>query len=288
MTRTVTASIALVLVATFVRAGGLEDGIYYWSDGAGPRTKRNDGAEVVLGQRLGNVLGQATIGSTRNDNSQFRLELKNAGPIEQRPGNVYLAVIVDGIIAGVWSQSDRRPDGTMNLACTIHGEEAARKVAERLKVQLNKRTHPGHRFEVRWTPEKDSYQVGEDVKLKLEIKNVGTVPFAFRVGSQQRGPRDNQYRFLAYRGAGGGKAVPDTGNPVNFGGISVNRTLQPKETFMALIGLDKWFTFAEPDTYRITGVYELELYPPDQSQWTPIWDDLAVGDCLVRVVPKGK
>jgi hypothetical protein len=106
-------------------------------------------------------------------------------------------------------------------------------------------------------------------------------------GGQQRGARDNQFRFLAYRSYGGGKAVPDTGDPVNFGGIGSVQTLAPGETFTRSVGIEKWFKFDEPDFYRITGMYELQLHDTEMGGFgRPIWDDLAVGDCLVRVVGK--
>jgi hypothetical protein len=270
------------------KAGNLEDGIYIWvTDGPGRRVTRNDGAQVVLVRRVGEQLGKASLRSMTNDNTQFQLELKDAGPVKGIEGAL-LALVVDGICLPVYSQSDPNPDGTLNLGVQLYGEKAAEKVAERLKIKPQLRKHPGHRFVVRWAPERESYQVGEPVTLRLEIRNVGEVPFTFRVGGQQRGPRDNQFRFLAYRGAGHGRAVHDIGDPVNFGGISTTHTLKKGETFTKTVGLGKWFALLEPDTYRITGLYELQLSDPN-AQGVPgqeIWSDLAAGDCVVRVMPK--
>jgi hypothetical protein len=193
---------------------------------------------------------------------------------------------VDGLYLAVAGHSDRHPDGTQDLSCQIAGLEAAEKAAARLKVTVQRRLHPGHRFEVKWSPEREAYRPGEAVTLVMEIRNTGTAPFAFQVGGQQRGARDNQYRFLAYRSYGGGKAVPDTGDPNHHGGICSARTLQPGETFTAKVDLSKWFAFPDPDTYRVTGLFELQLYSPGQGLGWPLWDDLAAGDCLVRVVPK--
>ena len=91
---------------------------------------------------------------------------------------------------------------------------------------------------------------------------VGTGPLSFFEGGKQRGPRDNQYRFLAYRSGGHGRAVPDTGDPTNFGGIGAVRTLKPGESFARTVTLDKWFTFTDSDTYRVTGLFELPLQGP--------------------------
>lgn len=105
------------------------------------------------------------------------------------------------------------------------------------------------------------------------------------MGGKRRGSRDNQYRFLAYRGSGEGKAVPDTGDPTHHGGLGGVRTLEPGKSFTSIVALDKWFQFDAPDTYRITGIFELEFHEPG-SQHNPIWNDFTAGDRLVRVVPK--
>jgi hypothetical protein len=287
-----TALLLLMTLTTTVRADGLADGIYVGTDGgAGKRLKRNDDADVVVGQRLGKTFGTAALQSTANDNSRFVLQLKSAGPLGNIPAGGHLLVIVDGVILAAWGQSDRHPDGTLDLSCNVSGEEAARRVAERLKVKLNLRKDPGHRFEVRWTPDKKVFTIGEPVTLTMHLRNTGTMPFTFMAGGKQRGPRDNQFRFLAHASYGGGKAVPDTGDPLNFGGIASYQTLKPGETFTRSLAIDKWFHFTNPDFYRVTGIYELELYGGSAEtgfSTSPIWNDLAVGDCVIRVAGKAK
>lgn len=267
-------------------AGDLADGIYAQKTrGEGHAIKRNDGAEVILGKRLGQAFGKATIRSLANDNSRFVLELKNAGPFAHDPATPYIALVINGICLGVWGQSDPHFDGTSYLSSHIFGDEAAEKVARRLKTQPKRRTHPGHRFVASWSPEKESFRMGEVVKLKLEIRNVGDAPFTFRVGGQQRGLRDNQFRFLAYRTTHPGKAVPDSGDPQNHGGLMSYKTLEPGKSYVTSITLDKWFRFPEPEGYEITGLFEMNLL--DRGFRDTIWDDMAVGECAVRIVPAG-
>jgi hypothetical protein len=255
----------------------------------GRRIQRNDGGgEAVLGQLLGRAFGKATLRSVANDNSRFVLDLKNAGPLAKEAGQTHMAVVIDGVCMPVYGHSDPHPDGTIDLSCMIHGESAARKVEGHLRIRALRRKHPGHRFEVRWSPEKESYSIGEAVTLKMEIRNVGDVPFAFFDGGQQRGPRNNQFKFLAFHGVGHGKAVPDTGDPTNMGGIASLKTLLPGQTFTKSVVLDKWFAFTEADTYRITGMFEMELHPPEQGSSPAIWDDVAVGACSVRMVVKNQ
>jgi hypothetical protein len=290
MLRVVAAALAVLTLYGPTRAADPEDGVYSCAyEGDGTKVRRTDGAEVILGKRLGPANAATVIRSVRNDNTFFVFDLNNAGPLAQDPTKPYFLVVADGQFIAVWGNSDRRPDGTQSLSCQIIGQAAAEKVAARLHTTVQRRAHPGHHFAVNWTPERETYHPGEAVTLVMEIRNTGAEPFAFQVGGQQRGARDNQYRFLAYRGSGSGKAVPDTGDPNHFGGICTIQTLKPGEVFTAKVDLSKWFTLADPDTYRITGLFELELYEPGRGlDGRPIWDDLAVGDVLVRVVAKGK
>ncbi|HEX4606779.1 MAG TPA: sigma-70 family RNA polymerase sigma factor [Urbifossiella sp.] len=264
------------------------DGLYTWEEaGPGTRVRRNDGAEVVLAGRLGGGFGAATMYAVVNDNTRFRVELKGAGPIPPAPaGGQRLVIVAGGVAMGVWSQSDRRADGTIDVAMDVGGAGPARAVAAALKVEPARRSHPGHRLETTLTPEKAEYRAGEPVTVVMTITNRGTGPVAFRTGGQQRGARDNQFRFLAYRSAGHGRAVPDTGDPTNFGGKGGVRVLRPGESYTAKASLDGWFAFTDPDTYRVTGLYELDLHRSDSAGGggrETIWTDLATADCVVKV-----
>ena len=87
-----------------------------------------------------------------------------------------------------------------------------------------------------------------------------------------------------------GKGLPDTGDPHNFGGRSRSITLKPGEVYTTEVDLSKWFKFAEPNTYQITGVFEMPVIDPTSAEgWRPVlWDDLAVGECSVRVTAAKK
>jgi hypothetical protein len=264
-----------------------ETGVYACKyTGPGRRVARNDGGgTAVLGKRFGAAFGKGTLRSVANDNSLFVLDLKGVGALPKEAEPLSLALVIDGVCLVPFSRSDRQRNGTIDLSCHVQGEQAARKVAARLKVEPQLRRHPGHRFQVRWSPEKAEYRVGEAVTLKLEVRNTGKVPFSFWVGGQQRGARDNQFRFLAYASWGGGKAVPDTGDPEHFGGKAYLKTLAPGETFTKTVALDGWFKFTKADTYRVTGMYQFAVQTAPDG-WQTAWDDVAVGDCLVKVVAK--
>jgi hypothetical protein len=260
---------------------GPADGIYLVHvDGDGPKVKRNDTGDVlVVGERLTAGFGQATIQSDANDNSHFRVDLKGAGPFPaDQPG--HMALLIGGQCFMVYGFSDREADGTRSVSSTIYGEEAMRAVAKKLNVEPSLRKHPGHQLLVTWTPDQPGYHPGDPITLTVKIKNVGGQAIAFFDGGAQRGPRNNQFGFTAFLG----KAIPDTGDPVNFGGIASFRVLQPGEVFSKSVRLDHWFTLTEPGVYQITGTYALELHDPNGGLARPLWNDYATGTCAVRIL----
>jgi len=252
--------------------------------GAGPKVTRNDtGAQLVLGERLTTKFGAANIHSTANDNSRFHVDLTGAGPFPQAqlPGS--MALIIAGRCFMIYSRSDPRQDGKLNLGSVIHGEQAMRVVAKVLKAEPQLRKHPGHKFAVTFEPDKTSYRPGEPITLTMKIKNVGDQTVCFHDGGRQRGPRDNQFGFTAFRSGGFGKAVLDTGDPTNFGGIGTNRVLKPGEVFSKTVRLDSWFKFKEADTYQVRASYRLEFHEPGGKTYCVIWEDFATAECSVRI-----
>ncbi len=267
----------------------LDDGVYVLlSEGDGRKVVLTDGSEAVLGKRLSASVGVAvSLKSWTNHNTRFHLHLKGLGPLPEEVTRIQTAVVVDGVVLHLGRPEKLAADGTAEVGATVSSADAARTLAARYKVEPAVRKHPGHRFEVRWHPAKPQYEVGEPVKLTMEIKNTGTGPLRFTVGGQQRGPRDNQFRFVAQAGVAG-KGLPDVGDARNHGGISTSKTLRPGEVFAAEVDVTKWFAFTEPDTYRVTGVFEMPVIDPASADgFGPVvWDDLAVGDCAVMVVAK--
>jgi hypothetical protein len=262
------------------------DGIYLVHEkGAGPKVTRNDtGDQLVLGERLTTKFGAAAIHANNNSNTRFRLELRGAGPLPQAQLGGSTALLICGRCFMVYGRSDPEKNGTLNLDSVIHGAEAAKAVATALKAEPVLRKHPGHKFVVTFEPDKESYRPGAPITLTVKIKNVGEEAVSFHDGGRQRGPRDNQFGFTAMRGGGFGKAVPDTGDPANFGGIGGYQVLKPGDLFQKKVSLDNWFQFKHADTYLITASYRLEFHEPNGRTYRVIWDDFATGECTVRVV----
>ena len=272
----------------------VEDGVYLLkSEGDGRKVTLTNGEAAVLGKRLSESIGTGvTLQSWTNDNSRFHLHVKGLGPLPNEVTEVQTALVVGGVVLHVGRPEKLAADRTAEVGATVSSADAAKALAARYKIEPQVRKHPGHRYEVRWVPAKQEYAAGEAVTLKMELKNTGTGPLRFTHGGKQRGPRDNQFRFVAQAGIDG-KGLPDTGDPRNHGGRSQSIMLKPGEVYTAEVDLSKWFQFAEPNTYQITGVLEMPVIGPptgkDGDGWGPVlWDDLAVGECSVRVTAAKK
>jgi hypothetical protein len=277
--------ILATLLAPTPKPVTLPDGFYEVLDkGEGTHFTANDGRTLLLGKHLGTGFGTAAIRSRNNANTEFGLLLKGAAKLWDGPAPLPMALVVDNVCLRLSGNTIPNPDDTRDLWFVINGEEAAKRVAKGLKCTVEMRSRPGYRLAVKWTPEKEAYISNETVVLKFEMKNVGKESVTFRIGGSQRGPRDNQYRFVAQRGHGFGKGVPDSGDPNNHGGLSWTKTLKPGEVYEAKVDVTKWFDLGEPDTYRITGIWQLHLEDPTRAGFDPgIWDDFVCGECLVRV-----
>jgi hypothetical protein len=285
----------------------IPDGVYVLKfAGKGHDVRLTDGSRAVLGRRLTESIGtEASLRSVSNDNTALVFRVWQLGPLPPECRGEHLALVVDGVCLYLGGTTvtvgDRHmhirrlpkpsPDGMVDTWAHVHSIEAAGTLANRYGIKIQWRKHPGHRFEVRWVPIKTEFTVGEVVTLRLELRNTGKVPIRFTFGGQQRGKRNNQFRFLAYGAYGSGKAVPDIGNPTPFGigGMTMtSETILPRQMFTTEVNLDGWFRFTAPDTYRITGILELPMRDPRANdRFGPvIWDELVVGDCWVRIVRK--
>ncbi len=271
----------------------LPDGIYRVragdSEEQGTEVKRSDAdGTIVLLQRLTDQFGLATIQSDSNDNTHFHIYLKKVGPLneEYRPG--HYAFVIDGICLMVSGHQEPDQEGLMEMSANIASRKSADKIADRLGVIHRLRAHPGHQFETTFNSVEKSYLPNEPIVLEMKIQNVGDVPFSFYDGGQQRGARNNQFGFAAFRNSGDGEGVPDTGDPNNFGGMAGLRKLKPGESFQKQVDITKWFDLSQPDTYKISGRFEMELHDPEEESYFVLWDDIAQADCQVLIESNDK
>jgi len=259
------------------------DGVYCHGAEDGVPIDRDDGAsgQLILGSRLAESFDSMTITSETNDNSRFRVDATATITESRDVGAHYYALVAAGLVMPAGGHTEPEGEGqTITFMAQLGGLENAEKVAEAMGAELKLRTHPRHRWNVTWTPDKKAYKPGEPITLTLSITNVGRRTFSFMNGGMNRGPRNNQFAFIAHSMYGYGKAVPDAGDPANFGGLAGLTTLEPGETFTIDAPLNSWFDLTEPDTYRITGMFRIGIC---NDSWRSIWDDFAVGECTVYI-----
>lgn len=269
-----------IFTAIFILAGPVianaqpPDGLYGIGKAGTPVTAP-DGRVLNLGNILPDKIDHAVLQSRSNDNQQFYLSLEKKEAFSQDYSNIVLC-------AGghCLSFNSGGSGGMFTIGAQLNSAETAEAVAKFLGIEIRKRKHPGHLFSVRYVLSKESFSQDEAIPATLEITNLGTSPAVFMPGGKNRGERDNQFGFTAYDGV---TAVPDTGSPVHFGGLSSKTTIQPGETWKKDLDLRKWFTFKKPGVYEVTGTYEMNFVEPDSTDWFTIWQDYATAAFYVRI-----
>lgn len=263
----------------------LASGIYRLAEeGQGVAVERASGGKLSLGELASTNLGEVEITAANDGNTRFQFRFPQAGPLSGADADGQYAIYLAGFAEPVGSSSDPDAEGHQDLSCWFDDRDVAERWAKALGKALPQREHPGFRMLTTFEPVRDEYRVGEEVELRMTIRNVGQQPFTFMDGGQQRGPRNNQFRFIAWKGYAKDFAVPDVGDRTNFGGMGGYVTLKEGETFEKIVKLSDWFRFEEPETYEITGLFEMEFLDPDSPRYRPIWDDFAVGTCQMRII----
>ena len=236
---------------------------------------RSVGGKVWLTKLLSKEFGKAKIWSRSNANDSFRVMLPSVPSFDTKG---QFAMVIDGVCEVVSSHGRARGEGAqgLELIVDIRGQEHVKKIAKRLKTNVQLRKHPGHQLLVTLVNTKNEYQIGAPVELEMRIQNVGKKTVRFMDGGQQRGPRNNQFSFVAE------PAIPDTGDALNFGGIAAFRNLEPGETFSKKVDITRWFKFPKAQSYEITALFEMELHKESFGA-DYLWDETAVGRCRVQI-----
>lgn len=236
---------------------------------------RSVGGKVWLTKLLSKEFGKAKIWSRSNANDSFRVMMQSVPGFDTKG---QFAMVIDGVCEVVSSHGRARGEGAqgLELIVDIRGQEHVKKIAKRLKTNVQLRKHPGHQLLVTLVNTKNEYQIGAPVELEMRIQNVGKKTVRFMDGGQQRGPRNNQFSFVAE------PAIPDTGDALNFGGIAAFRNLEPGETFSKKVDITRWFKFPKAQSYEITALFEMELHKESFGA-DYLWDETAVGRCRVQI-----
>jgi hypothetical protein len=263
--------LALVVAAPQLMAANI--GLYDISDSSHPKP-------------LQDQVKRAVISSTSNDNKRYLLAVypvhKFSLPCNQ------VGLIVGKTTIRFDTQGGKDYGGY--IGASVDDPKIIPQIAQYFRTKVQKRRHPGYLMLVEYIPDKEEFSAGEPVIVTLRITNVGHTEFAFMEGGFQRGSRDNQFAFSAElvggEDVGGkrvGKMVPDTGNPLNYGGFELPVRLQPGESHDVQVDLAGWFNFERDETYNLRGSYYMQLVDPNDTDLDTIWEDYACAEFTVKM-----
>lgn len=225
---------------------------------------------------LQNQIGEVRIVSQSNSNSHYYLYIRAARSFPV-PSKRILLVVGEQKIRFDSEGSDSA--GVVSIGTMITDATIIPQIAKQFHATVLNRRHPGHQMLVEFIPAKAAFTVGEPTMVRLRITNVGQHDFAFVEGGRQRGARDNQFAFSAQQA---GKIVPDSGNPVHFGGLGVTVKLKASESHEINVDLSKWFKFEPNSSYRVTGSYYMGFVHPEGTSFDTIWEDYACGEFTIE------
>jgi hypothetical protein len=267
---------------------GESDGLYYVkSDSFARQLRTEGGSPALLGEKTDIKILRANVYAEDNANTTFNVALATTD-YPGDPDAVFhksIALRIGDRCYGQYGGSGST-NGIYNwMSFKIHSQPEAEAAAAGLGVQCILRVPPGYKLLAQFVPQKPTYTTNEPVFVTFRLKNLDERTVIFRRGGHQRGPRDNQYSFVAMLSAA---VVPDTGDPRNRGGLGVDVYLRQGDVFEDQVELTKWFTFSKPGTYSIHGSYLLPFFRVGLSPETggsddEMWDDYASGDFFVEV-----
>ncbi len=277
---------SLLLATSPARAAEIEDGFYGRPDNASIQAGTNQNSDVP---RVGKkqplqVLG-ATLESQDNANTRFELRVQ-VPPTEDHGATIAMLAVGGRVYARDGWGSGMDSDWGQYLMFPVSVADNAKDVARYFHVPVTFREHPGYNLAVNFAPSKPQFQVGEEVKVTMNIWNSGSKAFSFQQGGREGTARDNRYTFVASLD---GKQVDDIRTNISTSRFSTLRTVKPGEVFSEPIVLNNWFAFDKPGAYHLLGSYYMAFKggaAPDTFPWQSIiWEDYATARFTVKIVP---
>lgn len=203
----------------------------------------------VKNAKLGNWAKSCRIISQDNFNSRYWINLK---PVPS-PEKEFHGLILKGRKFTLVSSGHGATGEMLDSISFYADSQVATNVANALKVTPKIRKHPGHKLQTRFV----CNDMTTNTTVTLEITNLGDSTVVFQDGGMNRGMRNNQFGFAGFRN---GKALPDIGSPVHFGGRSTYVSLKKGETFQKRVNLTKWFDLSEKGYYDVRGTFYMEFH----------------------------
>lgn len=257
------------------------DGIYLLSKNeSAPVIINQDGEKLRVGNKQEYNITNKKMYSRNNANTMYHLEL--TAPHDDEISHLSHVLIVSGV-AFKQCFTVITPNTDTTIGFTVFGDANAKQVSQYIRTPIIQRKHPRHTICVSITPQKNAFNIGENVCISLKINNVGDNVISFRHGEWNRGTnRNDQYTFLARLD---GIQVDDVYSGSNLGERGQSRVviLKPGESFKDEVNLNKWFAFDKHGTYQILGSYHMEFSDPDPNKTGMIWDDFASAHFNIRI-----
>jgi|GEM_PF-6813677 len=199
----------LMVTFAYGAAAQIPNGFYEQSEHLTTQTiLSQDDVLIHVGEKYEPTGQKFSMWSQNNANSHFLLEFEV--PFDKKLETSRKVLIINGRAyrSGGGGSSQQK---TSSMYFQVQGKEQAAEVAKYFALEPRLRRHPAHKLAVFFTPTQKQFSPGEEVKVVLSIKNVGSVPIAFMQGGKNRGMRDNQYTFSARHE---GKPVADIGEGI--------------------------------------------------------------------------
>lgn len=183
-------------------------------------------------------------------------------------------------IHGEWFPLELKPsnvDGAVGAWLTVKGRERADRIAAHFLVEPYLRRHSGHRIAAKFESPPGTVSVGEVVKVRMALRNVGKNIVHFHRGRHRETFR--RYSFIATKF---GETLVGK-ERLGFGGIEIITQLDPGRTFVDEVELNDWFEFKQPGKYSARCFYDLFLVDPVKPH-RGIWADVASGRITFEIV----
>ena len=256
-----------------------------------PETWTDGPATIRVGEKADINILQAYVYSENNENTEFSVRLNTSDfSIDSAQGGPSLVLKVGSRWYSGSGWGGRTGGPYNSLTFKAHNQAVAETIANSLNVKCHTMANPGYKLFAQFLPLKEVYGTNEPVIVDFRIKNLDERTVIFQRGGQQRGARDNQYGFRAMLSNKTVllQGVPDVGNAMNFGGISVHVQIKPGESFENQVDLKKWFSFEQAGSYFIHGFYLMEFYQTllNRDTFTPatkLWSDYVSADFTIVV-----
>ncbi len=269
-------TLLLFALSAVLMGRSLADGFYEMT--IDPTVKSRTHKGFRIGPKKKFKIKEVWLNATDNLNEYFQLTV--VLPYQKALARQRQALLVNNNTYIQFGGGSNPQHNSSSLSFRVKGSKHAEDIAKYFSIQPRYRQHPGYRFAVTFTPDKETFRPGEEIWVTLKIKNVGTKATVFQKGGRNRAPRDNQYVFS---GEFNSKPIIDIGSSNNHGGRSIKQTIKPGETFKDRVNLTKWFRFDKKGWYKILGSYYMAFHDPKDKTYRISWEDYVSGEFYFNV-----